>query len=74
MVPEEYQRPYLANPIAAILTEMRHAVARPDRAGAARGDRRLAAPADPARDHRRLVLVAGIWAFRHEAPRIAEHL
>ena len=58
MVPEEYQRPYLANPIAAILTEMRHAVVDPTAPGAADGDRRRRAAADPARDHRRVAFVA----------------
>ena len=29
MVPESYQRAYLANPIAAMLTQMRHAVVDP---------------------------------------------
>jgi ABC-2 type transport system permease protein len=73
IVPEEYQRPYLANPIASILTEMRHAVLDPTAAGAAEaigGWARLLIPLG-------IILasvVAGIWAFRHEAPRIAEHL
>lgn len=73
IVPEAYQRPYLANPIASILTEMRHAVLDPSAAGAAEaigGWPRLLIPLG-------IILVSvvlGVWAFRREAPRIAEHL
>jgi ABC-2 type transport system permease protein len=72
-VPDEYQRPYLANPIAAILTEMRHAVVDPSAASAAEaigGWPRLLIPFG-------IIVVSvlvGTWAFRHEAPRIAENL
>ena len=72
-VPDEYQRPYLANPIAAILTEMRHAVVDPSAASAAEaigGWPRLLIPFG-------IIVVSvliGMWAFRHEAPRIAENL
>jgi ABC-2 type transport system permease protein len=72
-VPDQYQRPYLANPIASILTEMRHAIIDPSAAGAAEaigGWPRLLIPFG-------IIVVSmfvGIWAFRHEAPRIAEHL
>jgi ABC-2 type transport system permease protein len=72
-VPEKYQRPYMSNPIAAILTEMRHAVVDPSAAGAAEaigGWPRLLIPFG-------IIVVSvllGTWAFRHEAPRIAEHL
>jgi len=73
MVPESYQRAYLANPIAALLTEMRHAVVDPtsrhvwDAIGA---PERLLLPAA-------IVLVTlalGLWVFKREAPRIAENL
>lgn len=73
IVPEEFQRPYLANPLAAIFTEMRHAVLDPSAAGAAEaigGWPRLLIPLG-------IIAVSvalGIWAFRREAPRIAEHL
>jgi ABC-2 type transport system permease protein len=73
MVPENIQRPYLANPIAAILSQMRHAVVdptAPTAAAAIGGDVRLLIPLG-------VIVVAvglGIWVFRHEAPRIAEHL
>ena len=73
MVPESYQRAYLANPIAALLTEMRHAVvdptARPvwEAIGAAP---RLLIPAGIVA----AVFVLGLWVFRRESPRIAENL
>ena len=73
MVPEAYQRAYLANPIAALLTEMRHAVIDPSARPVweAIGDPlRLFVPA--------AIVVAvcllGLWVFRREAPRIAENL
>jgi ABC-2 type transport system permease protein len=72
-VPESYQRPYLANPIAAILTQMRHAVidpTAPTAAAAIGGDLRLLIPLGIIAAS----VVVGVWAFRHEAPRIAEHL
>ncbi len=73
MVPESYQQPYHANPIAALLTEMRHAVVDPgarhawEAIGAAP---RLLIPAG-------IVLgsfALGMWVFTREAPRIAENL
>ena len=73
MVPEEYQRPYLANPIAAILTEMRHAVVDPTAPSVATaiGDPvRLLIPLGVV-----LVLFAlGLYSFNRTAPRIAEEL
>lgn len=73
IVPEAYQRPYLTNPLAAIFTEMRHSFLDPSAAGAAEaigGWPRLLIPLG-------IIVVSvvlGIWAFRREAPRIAEHL
>jgi len=72
-VPEEYQRPYMANPLATVLTQMRHAVVDPSAAGAAEaigGTARLLIPGA-------IVLVVtavGVWAFIREAPRVAENL
>jgi ABC-2 type transport system permease protein len=72
-VPEAYQRPYMANPIASVLTQMRHAVVDPTAANAAvaiGGAPRLLIPAA-------VVLVTAVlggWAFAHEAPRVAENL
>jgi ABC-2 type transport system permease protein len=73
MVPEQYQRPYMANPIASVLTEMRHAVIDPHAAGAAEaigGTPRLLIPLAIVL----LVTVVGVWAFIREAPRVAENL
>jgi ABC-2 type transport system permease protein len=73
MVPETYQRAYLANPLASLLTEMRAAVVDPgarhvwDAIGSAE---RLLIPAA-------IIVVAivlGWIVFRREAPRIAENL
>jgi ABC-2 type transport system permease protein len=73
LVPESYQRPYLANPLAALLTEMRHAVVDPsarhvwDAIGA---PERLLIPAAIVLG----VFMLGLYVFRREAPRIAENL
>lgn len=72
-VPGKYQGAYLCNPIAAILTQMRHAIidpSAPDIATAIGGGVRVLIP---------LGLIAGVfalglWAFNREAPRIAENL
>jgi ABC-2 type transport system permease protein len=72
-VPEAYQRPYVANPLAAIFTEVRHAMLDPTAAGAAEaigGWPRLLIPLGIIFG----CFALGIWAFRREAPRIAEHL
>jgi ABC-2 type transport system permease protein len=73
MVPEQYQHPYHANPLASLLAEMRHAVVdqgAPHAWEAIGGAPRLLIPAA-------IVLVAfvlGLWVFNREAPRIAENL
>jgi ABC-2 type transport system permease protein len=73
LVPECCQRPYVAQPLATILTEMRHAIVdsgAPDAVAAIGGMERLLIPLG-------LILAAfglGLWAFNREAPRIAEHL
>ncbi len=73
MVPPEYQRPYLANPIASVLTEMRAAVIDPGARHVWEGI------GDPVR----LLIPIGIvvvtfvlgwWSFKRAAPRIAENL
>jgi ABC-2 type transport system permease protein len=72
-VPQEYMRPYLANPIASVLTQMRHAVVDPTAASAAEaigGTARLLIPAGIVL----VVCVLGTWAFSREAPRVAENL
>jgi ABC-2 type transport system permease protein len=73
LVDECCQRPYVAQPLATIMTEMRHAVVdptAPDVAAAIGGAYRLLLP---------LALIFGVfglglWLFHREAPRIAEHL
>jgi ABC-2 type transport system permease protein len=72
-VPASWQRPLLANPIGAVLTQMRHAVVDPGAAGAAEvigGAERLLIPAGIVLG----VFALGVWAFRREAPRVAENL
>jgi ABC-2 type transport system permease protein len=73
IVPESYQRPYMANPIASVLTQMRHAVIDPTAASAAEaigGAPRLLIPAGVVL----VTAVLGVWAFVREAPRVAENL
>jgi ABC-2 type transport system permease protein len=67
------ERPYVAQPLATIMTEMRHAIvdsSAPDVATAIGGAYRLLLP---------LGIIFGTfafgwWLFHREAPRIAEHL
>jgi ABC-2 type transport system permease protein len=73
MVPEDYQRPYHANPIASVLAEMRHAVVdsgAPHAWEAIGGAGRLLIPAGIVLG----VFCLGLWVFNREAPRIAENL
>jgi len=73
LVDECCQRPYVAQPIAAVLTEMRHAMVdsgAPDVATAIGGAWRLAIPIGITL----LIFGLGLWLFNREAPRIAEHL
>jgi ABC-2 type transport system permease protein len=73
MVPESYQHAYAANPISALLAEMRAAVVDPGAPHAWEaigGAPRLLIPAG-------IILAAVLlaaWVFSREAPRIAEHL
>jgi ABC-2 type transport system permease protein len=73
MVPASFQRAYLSNPIAAVLTEMRHAIVDPKARHVwdSMGDPiRILVPIGI------VVLAVGLgsWVFRREAPRIAENL
>jgi ABC-2 type transport system permease protein len=73
MVPEKYQHPYLANPIACVLTQMRHAMVDSHARTAAvaiGGAPRLLVPAAIVV----IVTLIGVWAFSREAPRVAENL
>jgi ABC-2 type transport system permease protein len=73
MVPEDWQRAYLLNPIAAVLTQVRHAIVDPtaptltDLIGGAGW---LLVPLALTV----LVFVLGAWVFNRDAPRIAENL
>jgi ABC-2 type transport system permease protein len=72
-LPNSVERILLANPIAAILTEMRHALLDPDAptaAAAIGGAPRLLIPAGIVV----VVFALGLWVFNREAPRIAENL
>jgi ABC-2 type transport system permease protein len=73
MVPADYQQAYLLNPIATVLTQLRHAVVDPGAPTATAligGVGWLLVPL--------VVTVAvfalGAWVFGREAPRIAENL
>jgi ABC-2 type transport system permease protein len=73
MVPADYQRAYLLNPIAAVLTQVRHAIVDPTAPTASAligGAGWLLVPLAIAA----LVLALGIWVFAREAPRLAENL
>jgi ABC-2 type transport system permease protein len=73
MVPEDWQRAYLCNPIAAVLTQVRHAVVdagAPTASAVIGGAGWLLIPLAITA----LVLVLGMWVFSREAPRIAENL
>lgn len=72
-VPESFQRAYLANPLATILTQMRHAVVDPTARTAAEtigGAPRLLVPLAVVA----IVAALGVWAFVRQAPRVAENL
>jgi ABC-2 type transport system permease protein len=72
-VPERYQRPYHANPIASLLGETRHAMVdqgAPHAWSLIGGAPRLLIPGAIVV----AVVVLGAWVFNREAPRIAENL
>ena len=73
LVPDDYQRPYLVNPIASILTQVRHSIVDPSAPSAA------TAIGDPLRLLIPLAIVVclfafGLWLFNRRAPSIAEEL
>jgi ABC-2 type transport system permease protein len=73
MVPASFQRAYLSNPIASVLTQLRHAVI--DRSAldvwvAIGAPIRILVPIGLVV----LTVSVGVWVFRREAPRIAENL
>ena len=73
MVPESFQRPYLANPLASLLTQMRHAIVDPAASSAAvaiGGAPRLLIPFTIIFG----TFALGWWVFNREAPRVAERV
>jgi ABC-2 type transport system permease protein len=73
VVPERYQRPYHANPLASLLGELRAAVVDPTAPHAwslIGGATRLLIPLGIIL----VTVVLGAWVFHREAPRIAENL
>ena len=71
--PDSIEREAMANPITAILTQMRHALIDPGAPTAAQaigGGARLLIPLGVTA----VVFALGIWVFAKEAPRIAEDL
>ena len=72
-VPDEYERAFLANPIAVVLTQARHAVIDPSASTAAEAIGpyvRLLLPVGITV----ALFVLGLWVFKRETPRIAENL
>jgi ABC-2 type transport system permease protein len=72
-LPDNIERPALANPIAAVLTQTRHALIDPSAPTAAEaigGAARLLIPLGIVL----AVLALGMWVFARETPRIAENL
>jgi ABC-2 type transport system permease protein len=73
MVPEDFLQAYLCNPIATVLTQLRHAVVDPTAPPAADligGAGWLLVPAAVTA----VVFALGAWVFSRDAPRIAENL
>jgi ABC-2 type transport system permease protein len=73
MVPESFQQAYLANPLATLFTEVRHAIidpgARPVWEAIGSAERLLVPAAVIA-----AAFALGSWLFARRSPRIAEHL
>jgi ABC-2 type transport system permease protein len=72
-MPDSIEREAMASPIAAVLTQMRHALIDPDAPTAAQaigGEVRLLIPLGIVA----VVFALGVWVFMREAPRIAENL
>jgi ABC-2 type transport system permease protein len=72
-LPDSIEQEAMANPLAAVLTQMRHALIDPDAPTAAQaigGEVRLLIPLAVVA----AVFALGVWFFMREAPRIAENL
>jgi ABC-2 type transport system permease protein len=73
LMPERVQKLEVLNPMAVVLTQMRHAIIDPQAPTAAAafgGGVRLLAPVAIVA----AVFALGAWVFAREAPRIAENL
>jgi ABC-2 type transport system permease protein len=73
MVPEDWQRAYLLNPIAAVLTQVRHAVVDPSAptvSAVLGGSAWLLVPVAITA----ALFALGVWVFARAAPRLAENL
>jgi ABC-2 type transport system permease protein len=73
IVPDEYERLFLANPLAVVFTQMRHAVLDPQAPSvfeAIGPDVRLLVPMGIVVG----LFALGFWVFKRETPRIAENL
>jgi ABC-2 type transport system permease protein len=73
LVPDSFRHWYLTNPLAGVLTEVRHAVVdplAPSAAAAIGGAERLLIPLAIVG----AIFALGFWVFSREAPRIAENL
>ena len=73
MVPDDFRQAYLFNPIASLLTQLRHAIvdpAAPTAAEAIGGAEWLLVPLAVTA----AVFALGAWVFSRDAPRIAENL
>ena len=72
--PESVRELLMLNPLAVIIEQARHAVIDPSAPTRRRGRRRLGTAPDPARDHRRAVIVASLVLYRRAASTLAERL
>jgi ABC-2 type transport system permease protein len=71
--PKDLQSAAVANPLAMVFTQMRHALidpSAPTAAAVAGGDAALLIPLGVTA----ALLALGVWAFAREAPRMAERL
>ncbi len=73
IVPESYRAVYLCNPLAAILTQLRHAIVdqqAPTLSVLIGSDARILVPLSVVA----VTFVLGLWVFQRASPRIAENL
>jgi ABC-2 type transport system permease protein len=73
IVPESYRAPYLCNPLAAVLTQLRHAIVDPDAptlSALIGSDARILVPLGVVA----VTFALGFWVFQRASPRFAENL